>query len=224
MGFLGGASGKESACQCRSFKRLECNSWVRRIPWRRKWQPTPVFLLGKSHIQRSLEGYSPWGCKEPDTTENHSGMFKVFWLISFREERGTWLLAAVSWVLTLTLTPGGPIASEPLNLTPNFSVQRLFSCSLRTLWSPFIWIKKVSLCPFQSSFPPSLDPTFLTAAVVAVTWMDLLLPARSPEVPGAVTSSRKHWCLVDLPGDPRSLLGGLDRMSLPLLSAFLPGL
>ena len=43
--------------------------WVGKIPWRRKWQPTPVFLLGKSHGQRSLAGDSPWGYKESDTTE-----------------------------------------------------------------------------------------------------------------------------------------------------------
>ena len=43
--------------------------WVGKIPWRRKWQPTPVFLPGESHGQRSLAGYSPWGCKESDTTE-----------------------------------------------------------------------------------------------------------------------------------------------------------
>ena len=41
----------------------------RRSPWRRKWQPTPVFLPGKSYQQRSLAGYSPWGRKELDTTE-----------------------------------------------------------------------------------------------------------------------------------------------------------
>ena len=35
--------------------------WIRKIPWRRKWQPTPIFLPGKSHGQRSLVGYSPWG-------------------------------------------------------------------------------------------------------------------------------------------------------------------
>ena len=40
-----------------------------KIPWRRKWQPTPVLLPGKSHGRRSLVGYSPWGCKESDTTE-----------------------------------------------------------------------------------------------------------------------------------------------------------
>ena len=45
------------------------NPWVGKIPWRRKWQPTPVFLPGESHGQRSLVGYNPWGCKESDTTE-----------------------------------------------------------------------------------------------------------------------------------------------------------
>ena len=43
--------------------------WVGKIPWRRKWQPTPVFLPGKSHGWRILVGYSPWGRKESDTTE-----------------------------------------------------------------------------------------------------------------------------------------------------------
>ena len=45
------------------------NPWVGKIPWRRKWQSTPVLLPGKSHGQRSLVGYSPWGRKELDTTE-----------------------------------------------------------------------------------------------------------------------------------------------------------
>ena len=43
--------------------------WVGKIPWRRKWQPTPVSLPGKSHGQRSLVGCSPWGGKELGTTE-----------------------------------------------------------------------------------------------------------------------------------------------------------
>ena len=51
-------SGKESACQCR---RHRFGPWVEKIPWRRKWPPTPVFLLGESHGQRSLVKYSPWG-------------------------------------------------------------------------------------------------------------------------------------------------------------------
>ena len=48
--------------------RHELDPWVWKIPWRRKWLPTPVFLPGKSHGQRSLAGYSPCSCKEPDTT------------------------------------------------------------------------------------------------------------------------------------------------------------
>ena len=43
--------------------------WIGKIPWRRKQQPTPIFLLRKSHGQRSLVGYSPWRRKEADTTE-----------------------------------------------------------------------------------------------------------------------------------------------------------
>ena len=63
-------SGKESACQCRRCKRCRFYPWVGKIPWSRKWQPTPVFLPGEFHGQRSLVGYSPWGCKESDTTEH----------------------------------------------------------------------------------------------------------------------------------------------------------
>ena len=62
-------SGQESACQCRRLQRLAFDPWVGKIPWRREWQPTPVFLPGKSDGQRSLAVYSPWGCKELGTTE-----------------------------------------------------------------------------------------------------------------------------------------------------------
>ena len=51
------------------FVRCKFNPWVRKVPWRRKWQPTPALLPGKSHGQRSLEGYNPWGHKESDKTE-----------------------------------------------------------------------------------------------------------------------------------------------------------
>ena len=43
--------------------------WIGKIPWRRAWQPTPVCLPGKSHGQKNLVGYSPWGCKDLDMTE-----------------------------------------------------------------------------------------------------------------------------------------------------------
>ena len=52
--------------QCR---RLGFDHWVRKISWRRKWHPTPVFLRRESHGQRSLVGYDPWGRKESDMTK-----------------------------------------------------------------------------------------------------------------------------------------------------------
>ena len=57
--------GKAGIClQSRKHRRRWFNPWVGTIPWRRAWQPTPVFLPGESHVQRSLASYSPWGCKE----------------------------------------------------------------------------------------------------------------------------------------------------------------
>ena len=51
------------------MRRCKFSVWVRKIPWRRKWHPSSVFSPGKSHGQRSLIGYSPWGHKELDTTK-----------------------------------------------------------------------------------------------------------------------------------------------------------
>ena len=66
MGFPGGSAVKASCLQCR---RPGFDPWIRKIPWRRKRQPAPIFLPGKSHGLRSLVGYSPRGRKEWDTTE-----------------------------------------------------------------------------------------------------------------------------------------------------------
>ena len=52
--------GKESTCQCR---RCEFDPWVGKMPWKRKWQPTPIVLPEKFHGQRSPVGFSPWSCK-----------------------------------------------------------------------------------------------------------------------------------------------------------------
>jgi len=60
-GFPGGSDSKGSACNAGDL--------VRKIPWRREWLPTPVFLPGEFYGQRSLVGYCPWDCKESDTTE-----------------------------------------------------------------------------------------------------------------------------------------------------------
>ena len=66
MGFPGGSAGKESACNAGDPGSVP---GLGRFPWRRAWQPTPVFFPGESHKQRSLAAYSPWGHKESDATE-----------------------------------------------------------------------------------------------------------------------------------------------------------
>jgi len=63
--------GKESACNIGDTGDM-VGSLVRKIPWRRKWQLTPMFLPGKFYGQRSLVGYSPWGHKGSDMTERLS--------------------------------------------------------------------------------------------------------------------------------------------------------
>ena len=64
---------KEPASQCRRHRRGRFNSWVGKIPWRRKWEPAPVFLPVKPYGQRGLVDYSPKGRKEPDMTK-HAGV------------------------------------------------------------------------------------------------------------------------------------------------------
>ena len=74
MGFPGGSHGKKICLKCR---RHRFDPWVRKVPWGRKWQPTPIFLPGKSHGQRSLTGYGPWDLKESDATEHGSIPFLI---------------------------------------------------------------------------------------------------------------------------------------------------
>ena len=62
-------SGKEFSCKCRRLKRPEFDPWVEKIPWSRKWQPTPIFLPENYNGQRSLVGYRPKGHKESDMTK-----------------------------------------------------------------------------------------------------------------------------------------------------------
>ena len=85
-----GASGKEPSCQCRRCKRCRFNPWVGKISWRREWLPTPVFLPGEFHGERSLAGYCPRDQKDWDTTEQLTPSFffifiytiNVGWIVS----------------------------------------------------------------------------------------------------------------------------------------------
>ena len=59
-------------------QEMQVRSWVGKIPWRRAWQPTPIFLPGESHGQRTLTGQSPQCCKESDMTEATGHTLLVF--------------------------------------------------------------------------------------------------------------------------------------------------
>ena len=87
-------SGKKT-CQCR---RHVFDPWVRKIPWRKKWQPTPVLLPGEFHGQRNLEGYSPWDYKESDMT---------VWLTHFqRLEKYFPLMSSIAFIKIYKLSVG----------------------------------------------------------------------------------------------------------------------
>ena len=81
-------SGKEPSCQYRRLKRCEFNPWVGKIPWSRKRQPTPVFMPGKVHGQRSLVDYSPWDRRKSDMTE-HACMYMYSIMLSVKSDSFT---------------------------------------------------------------------------------------------------------------------------------------
>ena len=116
-------SGKESACQCRSFR---FNPWVSKIPWRRKWQPTPVFLPWKSHGQRSPVGFGPWSQKESDVVN--------WW------STGTW-----AWLLKeIVISPGdtekstGIIPESPGQLNEFILQDKLWVC----VWNECVFVRQ----------------------------------------------------------------------------------
>ena len=90
------------------------------MPWRREWQPTPVFLPGKFQGQRSLVGYSTWGRKESDTTERLTLSLSVplrlwHWKPQFC---GCW------WEASLSYFPGGPLQWATHNKAANFPLSK----------------------------------------------------------------------------------------------------
>ena len=83
-------------------------SWVRKIPWRREWQPTSTFLPRESHGQRSLAGYGPWSHKESDTTERLT--LSNHWYPQTYMQRRWFLYFSSNWF------PNGPGSLRPLLL------------------------------------------------------------------------------------------------------------
>ena len=100
--------------------------------WRRKWQPTPVFLLGKSHGQRSLEGYSPWGCKS-DLRDETNHLFNL----------KTSLDMPASWPLWLPLVASG---RTPGCLDSRLTAMDMFPFTTHFLFSLFCCLHLSRVC------------------------------------------------------------------------------
>ena len=98
--FRGDSDARKSA---HNSRRPGFNPWMRMIPWRREWLPTPVFLPGKSHGQRSLVGFSPWGRKESNTTERLPFLFHFH---ALEKEMATHS-SVLAWRIPGTGEPGG---------------------------------------------------------------------------------------------------------------------
>ena len=107
LGFPGGTSGKEPDCQCRRQKSHGFDPWVGEIPWRRAWQPTPVFLPGESHGQRSLMGYKPWG--------HRVGHNWVTFTFTFSGKNST---QALTWLVDIWMNHLLPCLSALLDFLP----------------------------------------------------------------------------------------------------------
>ena len=109
--FPGGSDGKSVCLQCR---RPGFDPWVGKIPWRRKWQPTPVPLPGKSHGWRSLGGYSPWGRLSDFTS--------------------LWTIGNLGMIYLLTAT-GNLNLSPVSDFSPKSGFQKLLQFKAQWCWS-----------------------------------------------------------------------------------------
>ena len=175
--FEGFPNDKELTCQFRRHKRCMSDPWVRKIPWGRAWQPSPVFLPGGPHGRRSLVGDRPWGHKESDTTEELSShASKPLWK--------TW--PVIFWHPTLTYPPHLSCPQLKAVAKDNTS-----EAAWRVLWFNTSFLP--SPCLFTSSplpgqqrdvsiFVPgtelngSHEVTFLHTPLTVVIWLCLWLP------------------------------------------------
>ena len=124
---------------CLQCRRPEFNPWVRKIPWRREWLPTPVFLPGVSHGQRGLAGYSPWGHKESDTTEQLTLSPSLFHV---PDRQPYWLVLL-----------GSHYIYTPCHVTLLFSPTMEWAvCLSPWLWAPFQDVSKCYRCWWLGEF------------------------------------------------------------------------
>ena len=126
-------SGKEYTCQFRRHSKYKFHPGVRKIPWRREWQPTPVFFPGEFHGQRSLAGPTSWSHKESDMTKRltHSDDCKC-------TEKKPWIVKMVKQILN---TPKNQVS---INLSQLLSWDKhMFS---KLIWSLLSLLSHVITC------------------------------------------------------------------------------
>ena len=113
---------KESICQCKRHRVLIPG--LGRFPWGRKWQPTPLFLPGKSHGQRKLMGYSPWYCKGSDT----------IWWLNNNNNNGRWMWCRHPYIMAAlgdsVLAHGGSGLQMPRSQWPKQSFITFYGLAL----------------------------------------------------------------------------------------------
>ena len=126
---------KQSACQCRRCKRHRFDPWVGKIPWSRKWRPTPVFLPGESHGQRSLMGYSPAGHIELDMTE-HTYTHSIFPLYFINKHRDScsWVTNTETHKTSVQFSSVQSLSRVQLFATP-WTAAHQASLSITNFWS-----------------------------------------------------------------------------------------
>ena len=119
-------SGKELTCQFRIYK---FDPWVRKIPWRRKWKPTPVFLPGKSHGQRSKRVRHNQATKQQKTSNDSSNITMQTQYPPHLTSHKAALLVFHVLVHDTTIQPDHCAHPKDLNITPHFQFRKSFSSS-----------------------------------------------------------------------------------------------
>ena len=143
----------------RRHKRCMFNPWVRKIPWRRKWQPTPVFSPGKFHGQRSLEVYNPWGHRESNTTGCvHIHMYNNGFS-SLSKTRTCWYLMKI-------------IGNIILLIKVFYKVKITWTCFQSSCYCCLVAQSCSSLCDPVDCTPPSSSVHGIPQAII-VKWVSI---------------------------------------------------
>ena len=196
----GGGSGKESTCQCRRCKKLRFNPWIGKIPWRRQWQSTAIFLPGKAHRQRVLASYISGVCR-------HNWAHNHWWSLYFSETL-TYLRKYVILCGQFYLHGSYFTWKGNVRFDPNFSWSD--KCRIRTLEGMQVSLNLLA----RFALGDSLVPNFLVVGQgdICANYDTLLylafLVAQMVKNPPATWETRV-WSL----GQKDSLAGGMDTHS-----------